>query len=369
MSEGKENIMLCCPHLKGHGGVANYYRVIRKHKDLYKGITFFEIDIKSQSLLGILFEATTEIIRFAAQVGNKDVKLIHLNPSFLRRALLRDGVLLILARCFGKKVIVFWRGWHVPTERTIVRRFSLLFRFVFNRADLTLVLANEFRKKLLSIGITHPILITTTLFDQDLIPKEKALNNHGKTQRLLFMARLVKEKGIYETIEAFKILKEEFKNISLDVAGDGPELPKLKKKYEQINALQFHGYLYDKDKYKLMVKSNIFVLPSLHGEGMPNSILEAMACGLPIVTCPVGSLKDFFVHGEHGYLLNNNNPKDLAQLISNLIKDVSLSKKISLNNITYAYRHFSADKSLRYLNEAYCAVLNNCIADLPSTWY
>ncbi|MBW2570248.1 MAG: glycosyltransferase [Deltaproteobacteria bacterium] len=368
MSEGKENIMLCCPDLKEYGGVANYYRVIRKHKDLYKEITFFEINIKSQSLLEILFKATTEIIRFTVQLGNKDVRLIHLNPSFLRNALLRDGVLLILARCFGKKVIVFWRGWHVPTERTIVRRFSPLFRFVFNRADLTLVLANEVRRKLLGIGITHPILITTTLFDQDLIPKKKALDNHGKTQRLLFMSRLVKEKGIYETIEAFKILKKEFRNISLDVAGDGPELTKLKKKYEQIDALQFHGHVNDKDKYQLMVKSNIFVLPS-YREGMPNSILEAMACGLPIVTCPVGSLKDFFVHGEHGYLLNNNNPKDLAQLISNLIKDVSLSTKISLNNITYAYRHFSADKSIRYLNEAYRAVLNNRIADLPSAWY
>ena len=368
MSKGKKNIMLCCPDLKNLGGVANCYRVIRKHKDLYKGTTFFEVDIKSQSLPGILFKATTEIIRFIVQMGNKDVRLIHLNPSFLHRALLRDGVLLILAKCFGKKVIVFWHGWHISTERTIVRCFSPLFRFIFNSADLTLVLANEFRKKLLSLGITHPILITTMLFDQDFIPKEKALDNHGKTQRLLFMSRLVKEKGIYETIEAFKILKEKFKYISLDIAGDGPELTKLKKKYEQIDALQFHGHVYDKDKYKLMVKSNIFVLPS-YREGMPNSILEAMACGLPIVTCPVGSLKDFFVHGKHGYLLNNNNPKELAQLISNLIKDVSLSKKISLNNITYAYRHFSADESVRYLNEAYCAVLTNRIADLPSAWY
>ena len=368
MSEIKKNIMVCCPDLKNHGGVANYYRVIRKHKDLYKGITFFEINIKLQSLLEILFKATTEIIRFAVQVSNKDVRLIHLNPSLSNRALLRDGVLLILAKCFGKKIIVFWRGWQIPTERTIVRLFSPLFRFVFNRADLTLVLASEVRKKLLGIGITHPILITTTLFNQDLIPKVKASGNHGKTQRLLFMARLVKEKGIYETIEAFKILKKEFRNISLDVAGDGPELTNLKKKYAQIDALQFHGHVYDKDKYQLMVKSNFFVLPS-YREGMPNSILEAMACGLPIVTRPVGSLKDFFVHGKHGYLLNNNNPKDLAQLISNLIKDVSLSKKISLNNITYAHRYFSADTSVRYLNEAYCAVLNNCIADLSSTWY
>ena len=368
MSEGKGNIVLSCPGFKEHGGIANYCRVLRKHKDSYKGMTFFEIDIKSQSLPGILFEATTEIIRFAVQLGNTDVKLFHLNTCLLRRAVLRDGVLLILAKCFGKRVIVFWHGWQVSTERTILRCFSSLFRFVFNRADLTLVLANEVRRKLLGIGVTHPILITTMLFDRNLILKEKASGNHGKTQRLLFMGRLVKEKGIYETIEAFKILKEEFKDISLDVAGDGPELTTLKKKYEQIDALQFHGYVHDKDKYKLMVKSNIFVLPS-YREGMPNSIVEAMACGLPIVTCPVGGLKDFFVHGEHGYLLNNNNPKELAQLISNLIKDVSLSKKISLNNITYAHRYFSADKSLKYLNEAYRAVLNNRIADLPSTWY
>ena len=182
------------------------------------------------------------------------------------------------------------------------------------------------------------------------------------------MARLVKEKGIYEAIEAFKLLKQEFENLRMAIAGVGPELNRLKTLYSNINGLDFLGYVHDKEKYQLLCSSTIFVSPS-YRKGMPNSILEAMACGLPIVTYATGGIKDFFIDGQHGFLISDINPEIISECIKNLLNNTSIWKHISNNNIAFAYKHFSSPIVIKKLNLIYDAILNDRIITLPRNWY
>jgi glycosyltransferase involved in cell wall biosynthesis len=73
---------------------------------------------------------------------------------------------------------------------------------------------------------------------------------------------------------------------------------------------------------------------------MPNSVIEAMAFGLPVVTTLVGGLPDFFESGKHGFASKTAEPTIIADFIGELIRDKKLYEKISLSNHEYAKSRF-----------------------------
>src|SRR5690606_39046507 len=129
--------------------------------------------------------------------------------------------------------------------------------------------------------------ITHNLLDQK-IAKE--------TTNILFLSTVNKNKGIYEAILGYEIIKENFSNVSFEIGGDGPELENIKTlvNKKKMQDVTFSGYLTGKQKIKAFLNADIYVFPSF-SEGMPISILEAMASGLPIITTEVGGIKDFFI--------------------------------------------------------------------------
>ena len=87
----------------------------------------------------------------------------------------------------------------------------------------------------------------------------------------------------------------------------------------------------------------VFFLPT-YGEGMPISVLEAMAYGLPVVTRQVGGLNDFFINEKMGFITKSKSPKVFSDFLIRLIEDSELRKAMAEYNKKYAYAHFSATK-------------------------
>ncbi|MDY6822421.1 MAG: glycosyltransferase family 4 protein [Thermodesulfobacteriota bacterium] len=348
------------------GGVSNYYRVVKRYLADVKEIRFYEHG-GGRSGIGILAAMITEPIQFLSALVRNNCKLVHLNPSLHSHDVVRNGAYLLLAKLMGKKVIVFWRGWNNSIESLIHKRFKTIFSAVFNRADLTLVLATEFKKKLESLGIDHKIMITSTIVDTSLASEPSPPGDSHK--QLMFMSRLVKEKGPLETIDAFRLLKDDHPDLRLSVAGDGPEKTMLEKKYGHLEGLCFHGYLNETDKFDLMARSNLFIFPTRYGEGMPNCVLEAMAAGLPVVTRAVGGIRDFFLPGRHGLLVDNGDPREVADAVNTLLKDENLRKSISDFNRSYAMSHFSATIVSEYLIDIYRAVCYQTLDEMPDKWF
>lgn len=86
----------------------------------------------------------------------------------------------------------------------------------------------------------------------------------------------------------------------------------------------------------------MYLFPTFHAEGMPTSVLEAMALGLPIITRPVGGIQDFFIDGKMGRLIDSLDPDDFASAIMDYIQKTVEVKRISLFNHEYALKHFMA---------------------------
>jgi len=142
----------------------------------------------------------------------------------------------------------------------------------------------------------------STLVDESILDKENIeslieFRSRSENINILYLGNISRTKGVWEVIEAYRILcnKLKPKNLKCSMAGDGKELEALKKYVNTHNLnIDFPGYVKDKKKADVFKNSHIYVFPSFHGEGMPTSVLEAMAFGLPVITTRVGGLPDFF---------------------------------------------------------------------------
>ena len=182
-----------------------------------------------------------------------------------------------------------------------------------------------------------------------------------QTIKILFLARLEKEKGIFETIDAVASLIQKGIPVSLSIAGDGKVLDEVKRyvrqKTQHKNLFLFLGYVKNNDKIKAFTDHHVYCLPTYYGEGLPNSILEAMAFGLPIVTRPVGGILDFFEDQKMGLLVQEKSSEDIADSLEKLIHNRHNMMKISMYNAEYAKKNFMASIVAKRLLKTYDTIL------------
>jgi len=172
------------------------------------------------------------------------------------------------------------------------------------------------------------------------------------------LARITKGKGIYETIDAVCILNKKYRNLELVIAGNGNELNAVMSYAKEINIdnVIYTGNVRGITRKMLLKTACIFCMPT-YSEGMPNSIVEAMSYGLPIITRPVGGIIDFFKNGEHGFSSFSKDPQTYANFIEILLNDEQLYRRISLSNYKYAISNFLASEAAKRLERIYKSTL------------
>jgi len=215
------------------------------------------------------------------------------------------------------------------------------------------------------MGCAQPIYREVTVVDDDVLRGfdiHKTISERQKSGkwRVLFLSRVRKDKGIYETIEAAWLLHSKYPKIELIIAGNGPELQSVQSFVQDrgISNVVFAGYVKGAEKNRLLKSAHVLCLPTYHDEGLPNTILESMAFGLPIITRPMGGIADFFENGGHGFISSSKDPLVFADFIQKLFVDKGLYRKISLNNYRYAQSHFLACQAALRLEKIYKSVMN-----------
>ena len=345
-------------HLSRAGGVTQLYANLKDH--FKSDVEFFVTGSRedNEGKWTVFRRMMGDMWKFHRRLKEHDMQLVHLNPSLRAKAVIRDGMLLLLARLHGRPTLVFFHGWDDELERRIKKSFGPLFRAVYGKADAFVALGSFFADKLRRMGIEKPIHLLTTAVDEsfrDLFDLEmKSHRREEDTFRLLFLTRIEKAKGVYETVDAYRIVREKHPNVRLTVAGDGAELKPLKEYVEKegIVGVDFPGYVREEEKNGLFAESDAYILPS-YDEGLPVSVLEAMAAGLPVITRPVGSLPEFFVEGKTGFMTESLDPQVFAELIEKLVEDRALCAEISRYSSDYATRRFMSSAVAEKLEEVY----------------
>lgn len=205
--------------------------------------------------------------------------------------------------------------------------------------------------------------------------ERKHFEKNSKKIRFLFVGRLEKQKGIDDLIKATYLLKNNItkrnnnnsnnnnniKNNSFEViiVGEGKEknnLLNLARDMDVQNLFTFTGKVSEHNLVDYYLKSDIFILPSLW-EGLPLTLMEAAAAGLPIIATDVGGVSSIFVHGKNALILKAGEPEELAEKMQFLITNENIRENLGRNALDLA-KKYSWENSEKKLAEVYKTVIN-----------
>jgi len=354
-------VLITVPDIAVMGGVAQYIYSIKDSFSVQASLYTIGHRKGDAGVYADFMRLLNDIMDYRHQLKSEKFDLVHLNPSLDPKALIRESIMIALAKWYKLPVLVFFHGWQIKTQRRLKGVLLNLFQWIYFKADAVVVLASPFKKAIIGWGYEGPVFVETTVVDEKLlrdIPISRV--NGGKhissgEATILFLARMVKEKGVYIVIETFKVLIVKYPKLKLILAGAGEELDSARKYVEKqgIAGVSFTGFVEGTNKIQTLINSDIYLFPSYWGEGVPISLLEAMAFGLPIVTSDAGGIPDFFEDGKMGYLVRGKDPQSYAESIEHLILNGDLCQKISCFNYEYSRGHFLPANAVKRLEQIY----------------
>ncbi len=355
----KIKVLVITPQFSLQGGVSEFNRLLFYHSK-NELIPFFLTSVGysgSNIIKSIL--SFSDYVKFILFLVAKDIDLVHVNPSLGKNALLRDSLFVWLSKLFQKKTFVHWHGWNPENEYLLDRYNGFLKKTLF-KADHIKFLASAFRTKFIDKGFTNKTSLGITFIDDDLLNinrKEKAIKNEIK---ILFLATISKNKGIYIALDVFKDLIIKYPNIKLIIAGVGSELESVKKYVirEEIPNVVFKGYVIGIDKSRTFNEADIYIFPSYY-EGMPISLIEALSFGIPIICSSVGAIPDFFQQKKMGFMISNQASLEYSSALELLLIDKELRTRISKFNKKFAVKYFSLSKAIKNIDSDYLELIDN----------
>jgi glycosyltransferase involved in cell wall biosynthesis len=166
-----------------------------------------------------------------------------------------------------------------------------------------------------------------------------------------FIGRFSKEKGIVNFVEAAEQLLSLNSSIEVIIGGYGAYqhlVEKLTSDYP--NRVAFHGRIKYTDMPLILNKLKLLVIPSAT-EALPNIMIEAMACGTPVIVTPVGSIPDFIVDKRNGFIMNSNSAQSIVSGIKEVFESEELLPEVSTNGRTLIEKEFTFEAAVnRYRN-------------------
>lgn len=191
---------------------------------------------------------------------------------------------------------------------------------------------------------------------------ETGTDAHNVTRmkhRIITVARLTVWKKIDGVILAVAALTTKYPDISLVIAGDGPErknLEELVRTHHLEKHVTFFGNIPKADVMKHLRMSHVFVLNSLY-EGMPHSVLESFAAGTPVVATNTNGTNEVVTHEKTGLLIAQNDTAALATALERMFTDNVLLERVALNAHDALATQFSWERHIKTLEIFFTGVV------------
>jgi colanic acid/amylovoran biosynthesis glycosyltransferase len=180
---------------------------------------------------------------------------------------------------------------------------------------------------------------------------------------VLSVARLVEKKGLDDLIEACRLLAARGRAVRLEIVGDGPLRGQLEDaaRVAGIDAA-FRGALPQEEVLPLYRQAAVVCLPCVvvttgDRDGLPTSLLEAMALGAPVVSTPVGGIAELVVDEETGLLVPERDPAALAGAVERLLSDPALAAALAARARTHVEEQFSLERNVTALRELFAGAV------------
>ena len=174
---------------------------------------------------------------------------------------------------------------------------------------------------------------------------------------ILYFGRLHYQKNVELLVRSFKHVKEKIKDVKLIIVGTGNQYDKLKKMTENENDIVMTGFVSDEDLVEYMRVADMVVFPS-RGENASFTIMEAMACELPVVSSDVGNAKKILGEGR-GILLGKYTEEEIASICIDVLDDKKKTEAIGKAARKYVEKYHSWDVISKKTEELYKKVIKD----------
>lgn len=258
----------------------------------------------------------------------------------------------IIARILGKKLIVITGGtiseclrnvsYNYIFIRLAVLTTILLENIIYIFADRIVIFSDLELHKKIGLKFHKRKLVSdgARYVDINNFNQERELDLRSK--KIGFIGRFAEEKGIQNFLKSIEIISKINDNdIKYLIIGGGPLAPIVEQAASRYpNTIELIGFASHQDISIYLNDLKLLVIPS-YTEGLPNIMLEAMACGTPVLATPVGAIPDILIDGETGFIMDDNSPECIARHILKCLNNPHLdliaenAKNLIKENYTY----------------------------------
>ncbi|HEX9391203.1 MAG TPA: glycosyltransferase family 4 protein [Usitatibacteraceae bacterium] len=168
------------------------------------------------------------------------------------------------------------------------------------------------------------------------------------------LATLRDWKGHRDLLDAMVLLRDQFPEWRLIIIGDGPERERLTARIAELNLQSAVRMVGNQDNVPEWLSAlDLLTLPSYGAEGVPQGIMQSMACGLPVVSTTVGAINEAVQEGNTGYMVKPRDPALLAAALGRLMADESLRARMGAASLRYARDNFGIDVMLDKMHSVF----------------
>lgn len=182
----------------------------------------------------------------------------------------------------------------------------------------------------------------------------------GDKLKMIFVGRLYKWKGVENSIDAYKSLSKKLQEKSVFIiVGDGEDFNRLKTRAAEFldMGIYFFGQRDFDESISIMKSSDIYIHSAYEGGGLSNSLLQAMQCGLAVVASPHEGANEVIINEKTGILLEDNSKEKIKIAMTQILDNMALRKKYSLNAKKYVRKNFSWENNVKKYAEIFEEVL------------
>ncbi|MGI6657061.1 MAG: glycosyltransferase family 4 protein [Desulfobulbus sp.] len=289
------------------------------------------------------------LVRFCVLLLGRNIRLVHVHTSS-RRSFFRKCLFFGLCRLFrvpylihlhGSEFLVFYHDESSALGKGLIRS-------VFGHAGGILVLSLRWADAVRVFSGPTPIhILPNPIRFSAIQPAER----QGTT--LLFTGRLGRRKGVFDLLEAFVSVQQQVPEARLICCGDG-EVETCRNRVQQAglsHCVDIPGWVDGAQLRQLLARADIFVLPS-YDEGLPMSLLEAMAANIAVVTTPVGGIPDLIRDGDNGFLVQPGDVDALAEVLLYLLTNPEQRLAVA-DRAHETVQNYSAERVLGELEAIY----------------
>lgn len=271
--------------------------------------------------------------------------LCYVTPNAKGGAFYKDFVVIMMLKAMEQKVVVHYHNKGVATRQDRLLD-NWLYQHFFKGLKVILLAKPLYQDVCKYVNRKDVYFCPNGIPVQQNIPV--CINHEGFN--ILFLSNMMKEKGVWDLVEACQILKEKGKIFHCHFVGKWSDITEkeFQLKIQQLNMenyISVYGAKYGSNKDEFFQKATVFVFPTYYNnECFPLVLLEAMEHGLPCISTQEGGISAIIEDGKTGYIVERNSPQVLAKKIETLMEQPTLCKTMGIASREKLVNEFTLEK-------------------------